>query len=104
MDRQQELRKTIALYEDEFDKRKWKRTVKTFIGLSVAFYVLGIWLGDFEGIKGYLLGLVVSPFIAGGYMYLNILIFMPIINGARDEAVIIERLKTELRMLEKRVE
>ena len=101
MDRAEELRKQIAQYEALSEQRKWKRTVKTFIGLSIAFYVLGLWLGLMEGVKDYLLGIVAAPFCAGFYMFVNVLIFLPINSKAMDEAVTMARLETELRMIEK---
>ena len=97
MDRQQELRKQLAEYEEMFEKRKRKRTAKTFFGLCIAFYILGILLGEI----GFLEGIIVAPVFATIYMFVSVLVFLPIMTGSTNEAVTIERLKTELRLLEK---
>lgn len=101
MDRAEELRNQIAKYEALSEQKKTKRLVKTLVCLSIAFYVLWLWLGAMEGIVGYLLGLLASPVCAGIYFYINTLIFLPITSGAMNENIAIERLKTELRLLEK---
>lgn len=104
MDKQEQLKKQIAEYDNIFEKRKQKRVIITFLGLSVAFYILGIILGEFQNITEYLMGLILAPVIAVIYMFVNTLIFLPLNTKAIDEAVFMEHLKTELHLLEKEQE
>lgn len=104
MNKQEQLKKQIEEYDNIFEKRKQKRVIITFLGLSVAFYILGIILGDFHNITEYLMYLILAPVIAVIYMFVNTLIFLPLNTKAIDEAVFMEHLKTELRLLEREQE
>lgn len=99
IEREQQLIEAIDTLEKEFKRTKRSREVKTWLFLSVVFYILAISLGWMQNINSYLIGILWWPFMAFLYMCLNISIFTPMIEGSRREAVIIERLYTELNFL-----
>jgi hypothetical protein len=101
MDKVNEFRRYIKETEDRYEKKKNKTNLYTFIGLSIAFYVIGIWLGWIQDATEYLYGLAVAPICAGIYMYVSLLIFLPIINCRTNEIQTMTRLRSELSYLEK---
>lgn len=99
IEREKQLIDAIDTLEKEFEKTKRKRCLITILCLSVAFYILFLWLGEMQDIKDYLIGLISAPIGACLYFYINMIIFAPVINGGTREAVILERLHAELNLL-----
>lgn len=99
IEREKQLIDAIDTLEKEFEKNKWKRTVKTWLFLSIVIYVLAFLSGVMETWLDYALGFIVAPFGAVLYFYINTLIFLPIMNGSTREAVVLERLYAELNLL-----
>lgn len=99
IEREQQLIDAMKELEKEFEQTKRKRAVKTWLFLSVAIYIIAIWLGDMKTWVDYLAWVPCAPVCSIIYLYINIFIFTPMIEGARREAVILERLHTELNLL-----
>lgn len=101
MNREQELRKTIWEYEKMYEKRKQKLLIKILVVLSVCFYIAGIMFGMMQEPVDYLTGLVVAVIAAGLFMFVSVLVMLPLMNLRESELTTLTRLKIELGNVEK---
>lgn len=100
----QRIRNEIRVQKEMFDREKTKRTIYTCIALAVVFYFLASQSGEMNSITDYILGVPVAIFGAGLYLYINLLIFAPILNVSTREEEVINQLRLELNALEKEQE
>ena len=100
----EQIRREIWRLEEQKDKKKWKVTVYTFIVIAIVIYFIWRDIGDFKKISDYLLGIPAAGMASFFYMYLNSLIFLPILHAGKVEDNSIEWYRRKLRELEKEQE
>lgn len=95
--REEELQQRIYELEQLCDKKKWKRTVKTFAVLTIVIYYLAfIQLRIVKSIEDALIAIILCPLIALGLMFVSMLVTLYITSGAISDTEAIARLKGNL--------
>lgn len=103
--REEELRQQIFRLRDAYDKKKWMRVQKTFLGLSGVIYLITFYWGTKSDNIDIDIGLFLSwlvgvPMLAGFIMFIAIGILFYCITESFEEEKTIARLVGRLEGIE----
>ena len=96
LSREEQLRKQIEEMKEASEKRKWRRTKKTFFIITGAVYLIAFICGEISDIKTFLSVLIAAPMMAGFIMYAFILILACLTTGMPNTDKAIAKLEAEL--------
>lgn len=104
------LKSLYKLYhdrDDEFQKAKLKRMIFTLLFFTVAYFVILIWITKqfWELNWGIIAIIFISSIVLSWiHFWVNATVFGQLANKGRDETEILERIKEDIRELEKKLE
>lgn len=101
MNKEQEIRNKILECEQMYEKRKGKLALKTWAILSAVFYVATFCFRWMHEPLDFLTGIVLSIIAAGGFIFVSIIVMMPLNNFREHEVATLTQLRTELDLMEK---